>query len=338
MAYKNLTENEMYKTGRDGVVLEILDKVYPNKFDFNNNINNDIFKKYSSFRVTLVDSRRTKGTGTAVYYNLGTDEALLLSYLLSDGNADAFKKRVGAFNAKSQTDQIFIRNIVETFDKIDIPRYDRLFDYGKSGEATSITFQKNINTSGDDLLIRKFTLSYEDAMRSASKWKITIEEGTGKKDINKGNGLNIIKAGSFKSTIKSYLMLQVEEVVIPINEAASRVMIGRQAFYPIMKAEEVDFTNRKLEEKDYTGERIDQWNPQGKSTYVPRENAPEDKEVKERNDTRVENETKDVSTDLSQEENKCSSCDADISNNVYQYSTKRFNKALCFNCQKKANA
>lgn len=333
MAYKNLRETCFFKTGREGVVLEFLDEMYPNLFDFNNDINNDILKKYSKFKVTLVDSRKTSGTGNAIFYNLSPDEVLILSYVLSDGNGSSFKKRVGAFNGLAQTEQIFLRNLVFSFDRIDIGRFDRFMNYETSKESTSITFQKNINTNGDDLLIRKFTLSYEEAMRSASKWKITIEEGTGKKDTTKGNGLNIVKSGSFKSTNKSFLMLQVEEVVIGINEAASRVMIAKQGFYPMMKTAEVEFTAKKLQAKDYTGEKIDEWNPEGK---VAIRNKPLNNKSPEVLSEKVENENTKIEDSKAIEIKKdgCSGCGTDIADNVKNYSLKQFKRPLCFSCQK----
>lgn len=345
MAYKNLREGCFFKTGREGVVLEWLDEIKPNLFDYNKDINNDVFRKYSVFKVTLVDSRKTSGTGNAVFYNLGPDEVTLLSYLLSDGNPEHFKKRAGAFSSASQTGQIFIRNLVQTFDRIDFARFDRAMNYDNIKEATSVTFQKNINTSKDNLMIRKFTLSYEEAMRSASKWKIIIEEGIGKKDVNKGNGLNIVKAGSFKSTNKSYLNLQVEEIVLPVNEAASRVMNAKQAFYPLMKVAEADFTRRKMDAKDYEGDRIDEWNPQGKvfsykkeetSSKSEEETTEAVEEVKEVKEI-TKKETAEKQSETS-ESDKCSDCGADVSEKVKSYSISKFNKPLCYSCQKRVKA
>lgn len=340
MAYKTLTETCYFKTGREGVVFEATDLLRPNLFDNNKNIDNSIFHKNSKIRFTLIDARRTQGKGKALYYNLNPDEVLLLNYLLSDGIPAHFKKRVGAYNSLSGQEQLYIRNLTESFDSIDFARFDRVMDYSKKTEGTAVTLQKNIldfNSEGNKLIVRKITISYEEAMRSASKWKITIEEGEGIKDEAKGNGLNIIKNGTYKTTDKTYLMLQPNEIVIPVNEAAKRVIISQNVFYSLMKKAEDDFTRRKFENNDFEGTKIDEWNPQGKSKFInkPKE-ITENNKTEEKTKEEINNEEKkEIKPKTINEEKKCSGCGVIINDKVYDYSLKFYKKPLCFNCQKK---
>lgn len=348
MAYKTLTETCYFKTGREGVVFEATDLLKPNLFDNNKNIDNSIFHKNSKIRFTLIDARRTQGKGKALYYNLNPDEMLLLNYLLSDGIPAHFKKRVGAYNSLSGQEQLYIRNLTESFDSIDFARFDRVMDYSKKTEGTAVTLQKNIldfNSGGDKLIVRKMTMSYEEAMRSASKWKITIEEGEGIKDKTKGNGLNIIKNGTYKTINKTYLMLQPNEIVIPVNEAAKRVIISQNVFYSLMKKAEDDFTRRKFENNDFEGTKIDEWNPQGKSKFISKSkektennqirNKAEEKSDEESKEEIKNEEKKEAKPEINNEEKKCSGCGTIINNKVYDYSLKFYKKPLCFNCQKK---
>lgn len=327
MGYKTLREECYYKTGRKGVVLECIDMMRPNLFDNNRNINNSIFHNGSKFRFTIVDSRKAKDKGKALYYNLDPNEVLLLTYLLSDGIASSFKKRAGAFNELPGAEQNYVRELVETFDSIDFNRFDRAMDYSKKKDANMVMFQKNINIGGNNLLVRKLIISFEEAMSSSSKWKITIETGEAQKD-DKGNGLNIIKYGTYNTTDKSYLMLQANEVVTPINEASKRVVLSQGIFYSQMKDAELDFTKRKMEVEDYEGDKIDEWNPQGKA--IPRKQTqPADVKAKVGN--------KPVNTTPSSEEKsfECKDCGAKIDTRINDYSTKVHKRPLCFNCQKK---
>lgn len=352
MSYNQLREECFFKTGREGVVLEVIDLLRPNLFDNNKKIDNAIFNKDSKIRFTLVDARKATGKGKAIYYNLDPNEVVLLDLLLSDGQPNLFKKRVGAYNALSGPQQIYIRNIVGTFNLIDFSRFDNMMDYSNNPSGTSITLQKNINISGDKLLIRKFILSYEEAMRSASKWKVAIETGEGIKDTSKGNGLNIVQNGTYKVIDKTFLMLQLEEVVIPVNEAAKRVIISQTTFYSLMKKAEDAFTKKKMETKDYSGDRIDEWNPQGKPKWANNENVG-NKELEEVDgyddamsgenanseqavtskvtppqDNKIEKKTEE------KQENKCHDCGIDIDSNVYNYSVKFLKMPLCIKCQK----
>lgn len=166
--------------------------------------------------------------------------------------------------------------------------------------------------------------SYEEAMKSSSKFKITIEDGRGLRDESKGNGLNILKYGTYKMTNKTFLMLTRKEFIVPIAEAAKRVVIANNAFYEKMKKYEKDFTDRKFENEDFEGENIDIWNPQGKPRFVKKKTKTT-KEVKSQKPK-----------EKKKSENKhCSACNAEIDDNVYSYSTKIYKKPLCFSCQKK---
>lgn len=325
MGYKTITETCYFKTGRDGVVFEATDMLQPNLFDNNKHIDNSIFSRSSKFRFTLVDAR--KGKGRAIYYNLDPNEILLLSYLLSDGNGPAFTKRVGAFSNLSSQEQIALRGIVGSFPSFDLARFDRMLDYTSGKVGTVISFQKNIldfnSKVRDRLIVKKLSVSYEEAMRSASKWKIVIEEGEAFKDSSKGNGLNIVKYGTYKSIDKVQLLLQKEEITIPINEGVARVIESRGQFYALMKAREVEFTRRKFKERDFEGERIDEWNPEGKPLFVfapvKKVEVPVEKQMEK---------PKPTNSNL-----KCSDCGVGIAQNVHNYSVKAYERALCYNCQ-----
>jgi hypothetical protein len=326
MAYEQLRETCYYKTGRDGVVLEFIDQLYPNLFEDNENVNNSIFTRYSNIRVTLIDARKTE-KGKAVYYNLSPNEILLLTYLLSDGIPSHFKKRVGAFNSLRSDEQLYIRQIVETFDTIDFSRFDRNMAYKNGVEGNSISFQKNINTEGNNLIVRKVFFSYEEAMRSSSKWKIIIEEGQGIKDTSKSGGLNIVKSGTYRAINKSYLMLQRNEIVVPINEAAKRVIYGQTMFYPLMKKAQVEFTKLKFKNNDFEGEKINEWNSKGKK---------EKKLNNKKNNKKGINKENNLPNNRDNKELKCELCGARIDERVRDYSYKFYKKPLCLKCQKKA--
>lgn len=325
MAYKNLRETCYYKTGRTGVVLEAIDLMKPNLFDDNANIGNSIFHYGSKFRFTLVDSRKSD-KGKALYYNFDPSEVLLLTYLLSDGVVSSFKKRAGAYNALPGAEQNYVKELVETFPTIDFTRFDRAMDYTQGKEANMVSFQKNIGVGGNKLLVRKVTISYEEAMRSASKWKIAIEVGEAIKD-DKGNGLNIIKYGTYKATDSSMLMIQANELLTPINEASKRVVLSQGVFYSQMKQAEVDFTRRKMEAEDYSGEKIDEWNPQGKAPERKVQNT--DKKPNANTTASKPQETK------KEEGLKCADCSATIDQRVNDFSKKNFGRPLCFKCQTK---
>lgn len=325
MAYKNLRETCYYKTGRTGVVLEAIDLMKPNLFDDNANIGNSIFHYGSKFRFTLVDSRKSD-KGKALYYNFDPSEVLLLTYLLSDGVVSSFKKRAGAYNALPGAEQNYVKELVETFPTIDFTRFDRAMDYTQGKEANMVSFQKNIGVGGNKLLVRKVTISYEEAMRSASKWKIAIEVGEAIKD-DKGNGLNIIKYGTYKATDSSMLMIQANELLTPINEASKRVVLSQGVFYSQMKQAEVDFTRRKMEAEDYSGEKIDEWNPQGKAPERKAQNT--DKKPNANTTASKPQETK------KEEGLKCADCSATINQRVNDFSKKNFGRPLCFKCQTK---
>lgn len=342
MAYKTITESCYFKTGRTGVVFETLDQLKPNLFDNNKNINNDVFNKSSKFKFTLVDARKSKGA--AISYNLDPNEVLLLNYLLSDAVPESFKKRVGAYGTLSGPEQLYMRQLVETFDTIDFTRFDRAMDYSAGKTGTVISFQKNIlnfnSPNRDDLLVKKFMLSYEEAMNSASKWKITIEEGIAKKDTSKGNGLNIVKYGTYKETNKTHLLLQANEIRNPISEAATRVATSRIAFYSSMKRAEEDFTRRKFANSDFEGERIDIWNPQGVSRFVkPKfdkvKNATKEKKTENKEGIKEEIKEEVKNEEIKEVERICSDCKSVMPENAYNYSTKVLKKPLCFTCQKK---
>ena len=345
MAYEVLRETCFFKTGRKGIVLEFLDEMYPNQFNRNDSINNDIFKKYSKIKVTLIDSRNSGNEkGKAVDYNLDPAEATLLAHLLSDGNPESFKKRVGAYNSFDPMSQIYLKNLTRTFGKVDFSRFDQVLKEKGGNLSTAINFQKNISAGGDNLTVRKFTLSYEEAMRNASKWKITIEQGTATKDTTKGNGLNIVKSGTYKSLLKNSFNVQVEEIVIPINEAAERVYAACSSFYPIMKMAETNFTQKKLESKDFKGEKIDEWNPKGeivnraKSVNKNIESKPQENKDTPKNDAPVTPET--IKTNESEKSSDkkdlriCSSCNKSISEKIEKYSMNVFKTPLCMDCQK----
>ena len=330
MGYNTITEGCFYKTGRKGVVLEMLDMLKPNLFDNNKKIGNDIFHSGSKFRFTIVDSRGSKGK--ALYYNIDPEEALLLTYLLSDGNANSFKERVGAFNSLKGPEQNYIREMVKSFDRIDTTRFDNAMDYSSNALATNISLQKNINVGGNELLVRKMMISYEEAMNSSSKWKITIEIGKAQKD-DKGNGLNIIKYGTYVTTDKSYFMLQANELIYPINEAAKRVILSQGIFYSQMKEAEKVFTDAKMLSADYGGEKIDEWNPKGK--------APERKAVPEKPASEKAAPKSAPAPAPKVESEKiypCEDCGTMIDAKVKKYSTKVHKKALCFVCQKKVKS
>lgn len=353
MGYKTIAETCYFKTGREGIVFEALDLLQPNLFDDNRNIGNSIFHKGSKFKFTLVDARKTSGKGSAVYYNLDPNEVLLLNYLLSDGNPEHFKKRVGAYSSMDSNGQLYVKNIIETFDSIDFARFDRVMDYSKGKEGTSIMFQKNIlnynSTVKNELLVRRISISYEENMRSASKWKLTIEQGRAMKDVSRGNGLNIVKYGTYESVISTPFNMQVDEIMAPISEAAKRVILSQPTFYSLMKRAEVDFTRRKFKNKDWEGDRIDIWNPQGKSFYKPVNKQRQVKETKLKkpnskeaqlndNTANVDNAKDKISSNGSNKKSNqkvCSDCNINIPDNVYNYSLKVHKKPLCFNCQKK---
>lgn len=341
MSFNQLREQCFFKTGREGVVLEVIDFLQPNLFDDNKNIDNSIFNKNSKIRFTLIDARKTQGKGRALYYNLDPNEILLLAHLLSDGIPSHFKKRVGAYNNLSGQNQIYIRSFVETFDAINFARFDKIIKeyYSKGPEGTAIIFQKNIDIGKNNLLVRKFILSYEEAIKSASKWKITIEIGEAIKDVSKGNGLNIIKQGTYKMTDKTFLMLQADEVVIPVNEASKRVILSQGIFYSLMKEAQKKFTEKKLENEDFDGERIDEWNPQGKSKWDDIDDKNDDEETitkttKQKN-TQPNKTTKKKTQKGNIDEKICSDCGTNIDDNVYNYSMKFHKKPLCIKCQKK---
>lgn len=326
MAYQTLREQAYYKTGRQGVVLEAIDLMKPNLFDDNANIGNSIFHYGSKFRFTLVDSRKSD-KGKALYYNFDPSEVLLLTYLLSDGVVSSFKKRAGAYNALPGAEQNYVKELVETFPTIDFTRFDRTMDYSKAKEANMVSFQKNISIGDNKLLVRKVTISYEEAMRSASKWKLIIEVGEAQKDDKSGNGLNIIKPGTYKATDSSMLMLQANELLTPINEASKRVILSQGVFYSQMKQAEFDFTKRKIEAGDYNGEKIDEWNPQGKAPERKAQNT--DKKPNANTTASKPQETK------KEEGLKCADCSATIDQRVNDFSKKNFGRPLCFKCQTK---
>ncbi|KEI94230.1 hypothetical protein N494_19180 (plasmid) [Clostridium botulinum A2B7 92] len=262
MAFKQLRETCFYKTGRDGVVLEFIDQLTPNKFTDNSYISSNIFGKYSNIRITIID-KRNKNKGGAVYYNLDPEEIILIAHLLSDGNITAFKNRVGYYSALTAPNKLLVKQFVGTFKNIDFRRFDSKIASRNPVQSTNIAFQKNIDTGNNNLLVRKIIISYEEAMRSSSKWKITIEEGTGQKNIQKSQGLNIVQNGTYKCSNKSYMMLQENELIIPLLESAKRVFLAEESFYVLMKKAQLEFTKEKKENNDYTGEKIDQWNPKG---------------------------------------------------------------------------
>ena len=332
MGFEQLRETCFFKTGRKGVVLEFIDQLYPNTFNDNSYINSLVFTKYSNIRATLIDARKSD-KGKAIYYNLSPEEILLLTYLLSDGNEQHFKRRAGAYNKLNATEQLFVRQVIGTFDRIDFQRFDRLLGdvYKQNLVSNMITFQKNINTGGNNLLIRKFSISYEEAMKTNSKWKIIIEEGTGLKDIYKSQGLNIVKSGTYKTKNKSFLMLQKDEIVIPINESAKRVILAERSFYPIMKESQIEFSRKKFENKDFTGEHIDEWNPKGKKRKINNDFKKDEKD----NTTKINNITKNQGN-IKDNDKKlvCQKCGTIVDQNIYNYSTKFFKKPLCLNCQK----
>lgn len=325
MSYKSLREECYYKTGRKGVVFECIDMIKPNLFDNNRNISNDIFNSGSKFRFTIIDSRKTEGTGKAIYYNLDSNEVLLLTHILSDGVATSFKKRAGAFNDLSGVEQNHVRELVSTFDSINFRRFDAAMDYTKKSEATVITLQKNIHIGNNQLLVRKFMISYEEAMNSSSKWKLTIEVGEAKRD-DKGNGLNIVKYGTYKTTDKVQLMLQANEITTPINEASKRVVLSQSVFYAQMKKAEADFTRRKIENADYEGDKIDEWNPQGKPIVYKARVDDSPKEELEVEQTKKAESKKEVYS--------CTDCGLKIDKNINDYSIKFHKRPLCFACQK----
>lgn len=329
MKYKTLSEGCYFQTGRRGVVFEALDNISPNLFTDNKNINNSILSKYSKFKFTIVDTRDRKEGTKIVDYNLDINEALLLNYLFSDGVPNILKKRIGAYNNLSATEQLEIKNLVETFPNIDHNRFDRLLDYSSDSEATSVTLQKNIldfNSSiRNKLIVKKITLSYEEKM-SSSKFKIAIENGEAMKDVSRGNGLNIIKHGTYKTLKQTHLMLTRGEFTSSISGAAQRVVLANQSFYREMKMAEKDFTDKKFKNRDFRGERIDEWNPKGKSKFKP----VKQKEVKtQKEETNIQNEEK---------VRKCSICNVNIDENVYNFSTKVHKKPLCLPCQNKNNS
>lgn len=326
-SYNQLREYCLFKTGRTGVVLEVLDKLSANLFNDNKNIGSHLFKKDSKFTFTLVDSR--SGEGRAIYYNLDPAEVILLNFLMSDGVPAGFKSRVGAYNALSGKEQVALREVVETFDSLDFSRFDRMMDYTANKTATAIHLQKNINTDGDNLLVRKLSISFEEAMKSDSKWKITIETGKAKKDTSKGNGLNVIKYGTYKETDKSYLMLEANEIVVPISEAASRVMSFKGMAYYLMQKSREEFSFIKNKERDFNGERISEWNAKGVPWYETPEYLEEQKKKQE------ENKNKQVESKEEEPETVCSDCGAETPKNVYDYSKRVMGQPLCFNCQKK---
>ncbi len=59
------------------------------------------------------------------------------------------------------------------------------------------------------------------------------------------------------------MMLQENELTIPLLESAKRVFLAEESFYVLMKKAQLEFTKEKKENNDYTGEKIDQWNPKG---------------------------------------------------------------------------
>lgn len=346
MSFNTLVENCYYKTGRDGVVFEAVENLRPNLFDNNNAINNSIFSRSSKLKFTIVDSRKAEGKGRALFYNLDPDEMLLLNYLLADGAPTILKKRLGAYNQLNGQEQIELRGIVESFYGIDFQRFDRLLDYSQVKDATSITLQKNIldfkSTVKDKLIVRKITFSFEEAMKSSSKFKITIETGEGMKDTSKGNGLNIVKSGTYKALDKTFLMVTRGELVTPIAEGAKRVLLASQAFYGLMKQAEHHFTKRKFKNKDFTGERLDEWNPQGKSKFpTPKVEEAEDiQEISEEQapETKVSEVVEKTTSSSNQpkvDKSHCSDCGIAIDDKVSSFSIRKYKRPLCFTCQKK---
>lgn len=336
--FSQLREECYFKAGRPGAVFEAIDMLEPNLLDDNKNIGAEIFKKSSKFRFTLVDARG--GKGRAAYYNLDPDEVLLLTYLLSDGMPLGFKNRVGAYNDLSGKEQIQLRKIVETFDSIDIGRFDRMLDYSKNKKGTAIHLQKNIHIGNNELLVRKMIISFEEKMTSDSKWKITIEVGNAVR--NPSGGLNIVKYGTYKETEKIYLMLQGDEIVTPINEAAKRVIMSQNMYYWEMKRHLKEFTKRKMENEDPNGERIDVWNPEGKSKFPSTPKPKTKPRSNTNNQNRQSNQKIENKEEVKKEETKegikdreCSDCKAAIDKNVYDYSLRVMKKPLCIPCQRK---
>lgn len=363
MSFNTLVENCYYKTGREGVVFEAVENLRPNLFDNNKAIDNSILSKSSKFRFTIVDSRKAEDKGRALFYNLDPDEMILLNYLLADGAPAILKKRLGAYSQLNGQEQIELRGIVESFYGIDFQRFDRLLDYTQGKEATGVTFQKNIldykSPIKDKLIVRKISFSYEEIMKSASKFKVTIELGEGMKDTSKGNGLNIVKSGTYKVTDKTFLMMTRGEIVTPIAEGAKRVMLANHAFYGMMKQAEHHFTKRKFKNKDFTGERLDEWNPQGKSKFPtlerenpesipdasqevkPSEVKPSETKPSEAKPSEVKPSeviSKEPASNIQPQFDKthCSECGIAIDDKVSSFSIRKHKRPLCFTCQKKA--
>lgn len=343
--FNQLRETCFYKTGRDGVVLEFCDNLHPNIFKDNSYIENSIYDKYSKFKITLVDARKKSGKGNAVYYNLDTEEIILIALLLSDGDSKLFKARNGVYTGLNSQVQIAIRQLLSTFQCLDWNRFDNKIKSHLNAEnkhykdANALMLQKNFNIGNNKLSVRKLSISYEDGMRSSSKWKIAIEEGFGLKDIKGTGGLNIVKSGTYKMENKSYLNLQEQELLIPIYEAAKRVFISQQTFYPIMKQAEKVFTLKKMSAKDYTGQKIDQWN-KGALPKEPKEheknNNKAQSNTKDQNNSNPTTNIQNTSSSSQSSSQKCSCCGENVSDAEKNYSVKKFNKILCRQCQNKA--
>ncbi len=75
------------------------------------------------------------------------------------------------------------------------------------------------------------------------------------KNIQKSQGLNIVQNGTYKCSNKSYMMLQENELIIPLLESAKRVFLAEESFYVLMKKAQLEFTKEKKENNDYTGEK-----------------------------------------------------------------------------------
>lgn len=101
-------------------------------------------------------------------------------------------------------------------------------------------------------------------------------------------------------------------------DAEKRRYVLPKSFKPYFKVDKIDYVASKISELIISNKGQVIFNM--KSGFIKAE---------KQEDKKVEQKVKAIYSG-----NKCSACDEDISDKVYNYSVGKFGKALCFNCQK----
>jgi hypothetical protein len=316
-----INSKQIIKIGRQKKILESNDKLQVNDFfEETGYSRSTLHGRFSRVQLVIVDTKDGTGSKAKVgKYNF---------------TIDMFKSIFGVISI----DPIKYKELALAYNQSLTPSKNNDFLSGFKIDH----YKKDANGYSPTTNIK---LTYEEAMRNDSKWKIAIDIGIG--IAEKKENLVTVKAGTYKKIETATINITGPELKKLLMDTKDYVDAWEIISFPKMLAFRDAFDDRAKNNK-YDESTIAVWNanPSLKNTnYIPNTSSNNKDNVSNINSNNMnksnsenkinsDNKKNDTGTVTPTSSNLCK-CGAKITDTVKNYSMDRFGEILCIKCQAK---